>query len=570
MSGATALSLAPRPLAVARCARCSRPGRPGSRQAGVCSSSRMRVTVAGSAVSPGCASARSLSGLLAAPALVATRRRTWRGSCAASRAVDEPSLSVVMPVHNEARAPARDDRCARRGGRAEATSTPSSSSSTTARPTGARRSRDGARRAGCPHASSASRTAVASRRGVPGSRRRAASGCCCSTHACGCDRRASRSSPGASARTRRLERARPRRDRRKPVRRVLERPRRARVARRTSTIRATTSFGAEDFDRYPKGTTCFLAPRALARWPRSSIPQLGMRTCGYANDDTPLIRWIAERERIHLSPSFACDYQPRTTLRRVPRDTAVHRGTVFLDGHGRPESRFFPVVVAFYPGERRARARVARAGRSVAPAALAGRRLAGAAPSRTAHGRAAFEIAVAGALDARLRRRARRSACGGAWRRARSRRSLRVILVVFGTTGELIKLAPVLLRLERRGHRVRARDDGPAGGADPSFLDQFGLRQPDSGSRAARAAATSARTATSRAGSRRSAARSAAPARVCGARSPRARASARSRPRRHDDDGARRRDGSRAARPGRAHRGRAAELRPAPPVSRRS
>ncbi|MHB8510525.1 MAG: hypothetical protein ACYDGR_18100 [Candidatus Dormibacteria bacterium] len=28
---------------------------------------------------------------------------------------------------------------------------------------------------------------------------------------------------------------------------------------------------------------------------------------------------------------------------------AFHRGIVFLDGHGRRESRFFPAVIAFYP-----------------------------------------------------------------------------------------------------------------------------------------------------------------------------------------------------------------------------
>jgi hypothetical protein len=68
----------------------------------------------------------------------------------------------------------------------------------------------------------------------------------------------------------------------------------------------------------------------------------------YANDDTPLIRWIAARERIHLSPSFACDYLPRTTLGEFVRHS-FHRGTVFLDGHGRRESALFPAVVAFYP-----------------------------------------------------------------------------------------------------------------------------------------------------------------------------------------------------------------------------
>jgi len=109
----------------------------------------------------------------------------------------------------------------------------------------------------------------------------------------------------------------------------------------------TTSYGADDFDRYPKGTTCFLAPRGLLRRAldgfESRYPDLRL-----ANDDTPVLRWIAERERIHLSPSFACDYRPRATLGSFLRHS-FHRGTVFLDGHGRPESSLFPAVLAFYP-----------------------------------------------------------------------------------------------------------------------------------------------------------------------------------------------------------------------------
>jgi UDP-N-acetylglucosamine 2-epimerase (non-hydrolysing) len=54
-----------------------------------------------------------------------------------------------------------------------------------------------------------------------------------------------------------------------------------------------------------------------------------------------------------------------------------------------------------------------------------------------------------------------------------------VILVVFGTTGELIKLAPVLLRLEERGHSYTLATTGQQVQQIPSFLEQFGLRQPD-------------------------------------------------------------------------------------------
>jgi UDP-N-acetylglucosamine 2-epimerase (non-hydrolysing) len=54
-----------------------------------------------------------------------------------------------------------------------------------------------------------------------------------------------------------------------------------------------------------------------------------------------------------------------------------------------------------------------------------------------------------------------------------------VILVVFGTTGELIKLTPVLLRLDERGHPYLLATTAQQVQQIPSFLEQFGLRQPD-------------------------------------------------------------------------------------------
>jgi glycosyltransferase involved in cell wall biosynthesis len=108
-----------------------------------------------------------------------------------------------------------------------------------------------------------------------------------------------------------------------------------------------TSYGLDDFDYFPKGTGCFLVPKTVllaaiqAFTPRVSDWRL-------VSDDTQLIRWIAARHRIHLSPEFGCDYQPRTSLRAFV-DNALYRGSTFLDGHGRAESRFFPLAVAFYP-----------------------------------------------------------------------------------------------------------------------------------------------------------------------------------------------------------------------------
>jgi glycosyltransferase involved in cell wall biosynthesis len=108
-----------------------------------------------------------------------------------------------------------------------------------------------------------------------------------------------------------------------------------------------TSFGVEEFDRFPKGTTCFLAPRALLTEAFDAFRSRYADTRN-ANDDGPIIRWIAARSRVNIAPGFACVYTPRRTLRSFVKH-AVHRGVVFVDGHGRRESRFFPVVVAFFP-----------------------------------------------------------------------------------------------------------------------------------------------------------------------------------------------------------------------------
>lgn len=109
----------------------------------------------------------------------------------------------------------------------------------------------------------------------------------------------------------------------------------------------TTSFGVDEFDRFPKGTTCFLAPRDLLLSAFGTF-RTRYRDLRLANDDTPILRDLAARRRIWISPEFACVYVPRTTLGGFFRH-AVRRGAVFLDGHGTPASRFFPAVVVFFP-----------------------------------------------------------------------------------------------------------------------------------------------------------------------------------------------------------------------------
>ena len=109
----------------------------------------------------------------------------------------------------------------------------------------------------------------------------------------------------------------------------------------------TTSFGAEDFDHYPKGSGCLTGPRALILEAFADLPSR-YADPRHANDDTPMLRRIVASERIHISPSFAADYVPRGTFRTFVSHS-LHRGAVFFDGHGRMESRFFPFVLAFFP-----------------------------------------------------------------------------------------------------------------------------------------------------------------------------------------------------------------------------
>jgi glycosyltransferase involved in cell wall biosynthesis len=109
----------------------------------------------------------------------------------------------------------------------------------------------------------------------------------------------------------------------------------------------TLGFGLRDFDRYPKGSGCFIAPREILLDAFDELPTR-FADVRYANDDAPMLRRIAASAGIRVSPSFASDYAPRSTLRTFVKHS-FHRGHVFLDGHGRRESRFFPLILAFYP-----------------------------------------------------------------------------------------------------------------------------------------------------------------------------------------------------------------------------
>ena len=114
----------------------------------------------------------------------------------------------------------------------------------------------------------------------------------------------------------------------------------------------TTSFGLEDFDYYPKGTTALIAPAGLIR---EAITAFRPTVTDWrkVNDDTALLRYAAERTRINISPQYACTYNARTNLKAFLHH-ANHRGSVLIDGYLRKGTRLnIPIwgvlLISTYP-----------------------------------------------------------------------------------------------------------------------------------------------------------------------------------------------------------------------------
>jgi glycosyltransferase involved in cell wall biosynthesis len=108
------------------------------------------------------------------------------------------------------------------------------------------------------------------------------------------------------------------------------------------------SYGLKDFDHYPKGTTCFYAPKAVFMNAVEEF-EIQMSDVKHSNDDTRLIRTIARDHRIYLSPSFSCTYHARTKLSQF-LSHSYHRGQVFVDGFLRLGNRFFIPLILFLIG----------------------------------------------------------------------------------------------------------------------------------------------------------------------------------------------------------------------------
>lgn len=91
------------------------------------------------------------------------------------------------------------------------------------------------------------------------------------------------------------------------------------------------SFGADDFDSFPKGTGALLIERGYFLELARSFKSL-YEVQHLASDDTRLLRRVAAERRIWLSPGFAFDYHGKTGAGGLRRQ-AYFRGTTFVDSY---------------------------------------------------------------------------------------------------------------------------------------------------------------------------------------------------------------------------------------------
>ncbi len=106
------------------------------------------------------------------------------------------------------------------------------------------------------------------------------------------------------------------------------------------------SYGIKEFDDYPKGTTCFFIKKDILAEANDWFVQ-NTKDLKTSNDDTLLLRHIAETNSINVSPDFWCLYHARSSLKQYTKHV-FHRGKVFVDGFLRRDgNKYFWPLLAF-------------------------------------------------------------------------------------------------------------------------------------------------------------------------------------------------------------------------------
>lgn len=105
-------------------------------------------------------------------------------------------------------------------------------------------------------------------------------------------------------------------------------------------------FGPEEFDFFPKGTGALVCPRELLLQGYAAISSIYADE-RLASDDTALLRWMVEHERIWMSPDYAADYVARSGLGDFARH-AYDRGALLLDSYLHPGTRLHRPLIAYF------------------------------------------------------------------------------------------------------------------------------------------------------------------------------------------------------------------------------
>jgi glycosyltransferase involved in cell wall biosynthesis len=91
------------------------------------------------------------------------------------------------------------------------------------------------------------------------------------------------------------------------------------------------SFGIDEFDVFPKGTTLFVARKAMFEGAVTGFSSL-FDDIRFASDDTRMLRWIAEREKIFIAPGFSATYHGRESFEKF-LSQSYFRGTTYVDSY---------------------------------------------------------------------------------------------------------------------------------------------------------------------------------------------------------------------------------------------
>lgn len=106
------------------------------------------------------------------------------------------------------------------------------------------------------------------------------------------------------------------------------------------------TYTLKEFDNYPKGTGFFFVPTEdFLNACKQFLKKSG--TIRHSSDDTYLLRAIAAKYGITISPKFSCTYHSRTSLNKFLKH-AFYRGQFFVDGYFRKGTRFFLPLLGVY------------------------------------------------------------------------------------------------------------------------------------------------------------------------------------------------------------------------------